>query len=777
MSGELENEIKAKRKFSVMRNLVSNQKNSWLMKTQNLSYLVSSSQNSKQKIRKDEIDMKCLKFNKLLSLLLTFTMVMTSMLPTVVFATDELAVREDIYSMEQIDIGELKNLYIGDVALIENGILTSNTVQGVIYSNKVLYLENAEISGGHSFKIEPDKIKTTAIYADGPLTLSLSGSSYIRNNSDTSLDFSVYSTEELTITGTGNLSVSGFIDAFSAKTIYVENTGKLDINCVSSGLIARDGNFSLQDSSVTILTTATGWGTAIVTTSGNFSMESGSLTIDMPKGNGGFYTYGLYINGDVTISSGTVDIEAQQDSIWCKGNCTILSGNITLPDGIRAQSSGTLTIKNGFVSVGGKGMEGLGGVYLFGGKIIFSGNKISSSNVIFVDTVNFELEGKDRLNLEGGSFVLNQLGNISYQLWCEKDTSEDVSKRIAFISGDMLSEDQISFFIGLSGKKTYVKGCIADTKGGSIPVNTQITEREFSSPVKAGYIFGGWYDNVDFSGNAVTIPTAGKTYYAKWEEKADSIISFKNGLDLNKIYDGKAVSLSPNDYTVTEGAGNIVFSYEAKDNNEWEDIDTAPTNVGTYRVKATVAENGSYKSAETDWKEFTISKATPTYNVPSGLTATIGQTLVDVRLPNGFTWQDILTTSVGTIGTHAFKVIYTPTDTVNYNIVTDIVVILTINPKIEGPNELPVINASDKTLTFGNPFNPLESVTAFDKEDGDLTNAIEVLENNVDTTKIGTYTVTYKVIDSKGGSSTKTITVIIKEKDTQKKRTKSESDN
>lgn len=42
------------------------------------------------------------------------------------------------------------------------------------------------------------------------------------------------------------------------------------------------------------------------------------------------------------------------------------------------------------------------------------------------------------------------------------------------------------------------------------------------------------------------------------------------------------------------------------------------------------------------------------------------------------------------------------------------------------------------------------------------------MENNVDTTKIGTYTVTYKVIDSKGGSSTKTITVIIKEKDTQK---------
>ncbi|MBS4928986.1 MAG: DUF5011 domain-containing protein [Anaerostipes sp.] len=80
---------------------------------------------------------------------------------------------------------------------------------------------------------------------------------------------------------------------------------------------------------------------------------------------------------------------------------------------------------------------------------------------------------------------------------------------------------------------------------------------------------------------------------------------------------------------------------------------------------------------------------------------------------------------------------------------------------------MPIINASDKTLTVGDTFNPLEGVTASDKEDGDLTKVIEVLENNVDTSKASIYEITYKVTDSKGASSTKTITVTVKAKDTQ----------
>ena len=41
----------------------------------------------------------------------------------------------------------------------------------------------------------------------------------------------------------------------------------------------------------------------------------------------------------------------------------------------------------------------------------------------------------------------------------------------------------------------------------------------------------------------------------------------------------------------------------------------------------------------------------------------------------------------------------------------------------------------------------MAGVTALDKEDGDLTDKIEVINNTVDTSKAGTYTVTYKVKD------------------------------
>lgn len=88
---------------------------------------------------------------------------------------------------------------------------------------------------------------------------------------------------------------------------------------------------------------------------------------------------------------------------------------------------------------------------------------------------------------------------------------------------------------------------------------------------------------------------------------------------------------------------------------------------------------------------------------------------------------------------------------------------------MEGLNEVPVIHAEDKTLTVGDEFDPLEDVTATDKEDGSITLTPDnVIKNEVDTTKAGVYEVVYKVTDSQGASVTKTITVTVKEKSTDK---------
>ena len=62
----------------------------------------------------------------------------------------------------------------------------------------------------------------------------------------------------------------------------------------------------------------------------------------------------------------------------------------------------------------------------------------------------------------------------------------------------------------------------------------------------------------------------------------------------------------------------------------------------------------------------------------------------------------------------------------------------------------------------------LHGVTASDKEDGDLTSKIKVVENTVDTKKVGNYKVTYKVTDSDNNETTLTINVTVKAKEMPK---------
>lgn len=78
-------------------------------------------------------------------------------------------------------------------------------------------------------------------------------------------------------------------------------------------------------------------------------------------------------------------------------------------------------------------------------------------------------------------------------------------------------------------------------------------------------------------------------------------------------------------------------------------------------------------------------------------------------------------------------------------------------------NQLPVINASDKTIYLNSKFDPLDGVTASDKEDGPISK-INVDLNEVKTDQLGKYKVTYSVTDSYGQTVKKTITVTVSEK-------------
>lgn len=101
---------------------------------------------------------------------------------------------------------------------------------------------------------------------------------------------------------------------------------------------------------------------------------------------------------------------------------------------------------------------------------------------------------------------------------------------------------------------------------------------------------------------------------------------------------------------------------------------------------------------------------------------------------------------------------------INDKVIASITYTATWKKNLEPLNEVPTIQAEDKIITVGDAFDPMKDVTASDTEDGDLTTKLEIVKNSVNTEKVGKYEVTYKVADSKGASTTKTIKVTVKNK-------------
>lgn len=79
-------------------------------------------------------------------------------------------------------------------------------------------------------------------------------------------------------------------------------------------------------------------------------------------------------------------------------------------------------------------------------------------------------------------------------------------------------------------------------------------------------------------------------------------------------------------------------------------------------------------------------------------------------------------------------------------------------------DEVPVINVKDRSINLNSEFNPLDGVTATDKEDGDLTSKI-TYNGEVDTSSIGTYNIKYSVTDSAHNKVEKEIKVTVNEKE------------
>lgn len=314
----------------------------------------------------------------------------------------------------------------------------------------------------------------------------------------------------------------------------------------------------------------------------------------------------------------------------------------------------------------------------------------------------------------------------------------------------------VTYTDGVDGEVVFEDKVIPDLVVGTP------TPKFDETPTRAGYTFKGWSPAVEEK------VTKNITYNATWVmnwvqmNSAPVIKATDKTIEVGYIFDPKA------DVTATdEEDGDITDKIEILEN----EVDT--TKPGKYEVTYKVTDSGGASHVKTI-KVTVNPKMEPLNAAPiikaEDKTLTVGDafdpmadvTATDAEDGNLTDKIEIKKNDVDTTKPGKNEVTYKVTDSKGASYIKSITV--TVNPKMEPINSAPIIKAEDKTLTVGDTFDPKADVTATDAEDGDLTDKIEVLKNEVDTTKAGKYEVTYKVTDNQGASRTKTITVTVNPK-------------
>lgn len=253
-------------------------------------------------------------------------------------------------------------------------------------------------------------------------------------------------------------------------------------------------------------------------------------------------------------------------------------------------------------------------------------------------------------------------------------------KRLTY--GEKLSslefDDSKALFVDEKGK--MVEGVISFANADKMPS---------AGAFNAGWIFTPDPDCYNYSGPAIkgtvnvktrkkTLPVIIRSGQGKTYGKSDSAIKF--------TIDTKALV-----------GTDVVKVTGAPGRSTGEQAGSYDYNRGTLALERTGAY-ANYTLAISAVDKYMIQKATPAYQLPSGLKAVYGSRLSDIKLPSGFKFIKPLTTGVGLAGTRKFEVKYTPSDTKNYNIVTGIYVTIEVT---KAPQQIDV--ASSFTKVYQDP--------------------------------------------------------------------------
>lgn len=260
----------------------------------------------------------------------------------------------------------------GAGAAIQNGVLT--------ISEAGVYVLSGDLSG--SVVVEaPEDAKVQIVLAnasiqstDGPaiyvkqadkcfLTLADSSSNQVEDSAVYALaegqdepDSAIFSKCDLTIQGSGSLSVAGnYLNAVKSKDDLVVSGGDIDVSAVDSGLVGRD-KVGIAAGSIRI----SSGGDGVKSTNdedaskGFVTVDGGSLQIEAQE-------KGIKATSILRVAGGSVSVVSTGDSLHSNGDVHVTGGGLSLSsgdDGVHADS--VLQVDGGdlLVSESCEGLEG-----------------------------------------------------------------------------------------------------------------------------------------------------------------------------------------------------------------------------------------------------------------------------------------------------------------------------------------------------------------------------------------------------------------------------------
>ncbi len=215
-------------------------------------------------------------------------------------------------------------------------------------------------------------------------------------------------------------------------------------------------------------------------------------------------------------------------------------------------------------------------------------------------------------------------------------------------------------------------------------------------------------NKADTTGATLTVTYTSSTHYGSSSAtitvapKTLTAADLTHSGPITKVYDtntdaptGLTISVKPGSLVGTDTlAVTGTLKYNSANVNEANKITFTPDAITTGNYALAASEVLTITGAK-------ITQATPTYTVPTGLTAKYGQTLADVNIAatTGWSWMNT-GTAVGTPATKNFPAKFTPTDAINYKTVENIDVSVAVG-KADAPTLTNITVSQKYTVTTG----------------------------------------------------------------------------